>query len=232
MIQVKSVRVVVVQGYCLLRKALIERIERESWIEVCGSATGIEEARGLVEEHRPHVLVMNVSMKCSVGVSSFRKLKRDHAGLAILAFSCDSEFENTSVGQALRAGADGYVSAEDSLEDFVHAIRSVKEEKPYVSRHVKWGRCRLQAHLLGLSRQEAEVFCLTGCGYVTHRIADKMNVSAKTVETYRERIRGKMGLASGADLLYASTSLMRAAARRSSGGPEDEVVKELLSAKD
>ncbi len=80
-----------------------------------------------------------------------------------------------------------------------------------------------------LSRREAEVFFLIGCGYVTRRIANRMELSIKTVDTYRERIRKKLGLASGPDLLYAATSFMRNAARHGLFGPDDEVITELLS---
>lgn len=231
MIQVSKVRVVVVQGYCLLRNALIDRLEQEPWIEVCGAAAGIDEARELIDEHRPQVLVINVSIKCSTGVSSLKKLKRDYYGLAVIALSCDSEFENTSVGHLLRAGADGYVSSGDSLDSLIIAIRTAHEKRRYVSEDVLKEQGRQQSVLIGLSRQEAEVFCLTGCGYVTRRIANKLGVGTKTVDSYRERIRKKMGF-TGSELLYVSTSLMRSAARRGVPEAEEEMVKELLSARD
>lgn len=232
MVQNEMVRVMVVQGYCFLREALIERLEKESWIEVCAKASSLDEARTLIEQHRPHVLVMNISLKCSVGVSSLKTLKRDFIGLAVLAFSCDSELENTCAGQALRAGADGYISSEDSPSDLVQAIRSVREGRLLAGSSVE---LRQRVHMLqeqafvGLSRREVEVFCLTGCGYVPQRIAEKMKLSVKTIESYRERIRTKMDLSTGADLLFCSTSFMRSAARRGAEEPEDLVVRELLS---
>jgi DNA-binding NarL/FixJ family response regulator len=232
LIQVAKVRVVVVQGYCLLRSALVERLEREPWIEVCCVAANVDEARELMKEHDPQVLIINISLKCSVGISLIKNLKRDFAGVAVVAMSCDSEFENTLVGQALRAGADGYVSAEDSLDDLVRAVRSANEESCFVSQHARSASKRDQSAFVPLSRQETGVFCLTGCGYETKRIAERMGVKVKTIESYKERIRKKLGFAKGADLVYASTTLMRTAARR---GPEErqqiEVVKEFLSTK-
>ncbi|MEN8254775.1 MAG: response regulator transcription factor [Verrucomicrobiota bacterium] len=227
MVQNKMVRVMVVQGYCLLREALIERLEKETWIEVCAAASGLDEARMPIKQHQPDVLVLNVSLKCSAGISSLRKLKCDFPGLAVIAFSCDSEFENAYVGQVLRAGADGYVSSENSLDDLIHAIQSVREGN---TAKLQWSAHLAQESMLtGLSRQETEVFCLTGCGFVPKRIAEKMKLSVKTVESYRERIRAKMDLPSGADLLYISTSFMRSAARRRDGGSDGQMVKELLS---
>jgi DNA-binding NarL/FixJ family response regulator len=234
MIQRERIRIVVVQGFCLLRNLLIERLEKEPWIEVCAVASGVEAMPELVELHRPHVLVMNVSLKCSAGLASLRKLKRDYFGLSTLAFSCDTELEGLYAGQALRAGADGYISAVDTLEDLVRAIWSVRAGERFVSHRTMLNQrdtLEQEKVLAGLSRREAEVFCLTGCGYVTQRIAEMMNLSVKTVESYRERIRKKMNLSSGADLLFFSTSLMRSAARRGVEGPDHLMVKELLLAK-
>jgi len=226
MVQNEMVRIMVIQGYCLLREALIERLEKETWIEVCAAASGLDEAKVLIEQYQPHVLVMNVSMKCSAGILSLRKLKCDFPGLAVLAFSCDSEFENAYVGRVLRAGADGYVSSGNSLDDLIHAIQSVREGN---AAELQWSAHLVQESMLpGLSRQETEVFCLTGCGYVPQRVAEKMKLSVKTIESYRERIRAKMDLSSGADLLYISTSFMRSAARRRNAGSDDQMVKELL----
>lgn len=232
MVQSMRVRVVVIQGYCLFRNTLIERLEKEPWIEVCAAASGMEEARKLIGLHRPHVLVVNVSLKCSEGGASLTKLKRDFPGMSVVALSCDSEFESLYAGQALRAGADGYISSMDRPDDLVEAIGLVRPGSRFLSRRtqsVQRNNAAGEDVLAGLSKREAEVFCLTGCGYVTQRIAGRMNLSVKTVETYRERIRTKMNLPSGGDLLYVSTSFMRNAARRGIAGSDDQVVRALLS---
>lgn len=234
MIQRETVRVVVTQGFCLLRSALVERLEREPWIEVCATASGLEETQQLIKQHRPNVLVMNTSLKCSAGLVSLRKLKRGCRGLSILAFSCDAEFEDLYAGLALRAGADGYISAMDGLEDIVWGIWSVHTGERFLSLQMEEHRREHvadEAFLDGLSRREAEVFFLIGCGYSTQRIAKTMELSVKTVESYRERIRKKMNLRNGAELLRFSSSFMRTAARRGVKGAEKRAVKEVLSTK-
>lgn len=230
----EAVRVVVAQGHCLLRSALIERIEREPWIEVCAVSSDVEEAQELILTHRPHVAVINISPKCSAGMTSLKKLKREFLGLAVLAFACDSEFEDLYAGLALRSKADGYVSSADTPDDLILAIRTVCDGGRYISPKIRSNRQRSVARdevLAGLSLREAEVFCLTGCGHVPKSIAEMMNLSVKTVESYRERIRAKMDMSSGADLLYSSVSFMRSAARRGIDGSDDhKIIRELLSA--
>ncbi|MBN2163129.1 MAG: response regulator transcription factor [Pontiellaceae bacterium] len=230
--QHERIRVVVSQGHCLLREALIDRLRREPWIEVCSVASTVEDASAQIDLYKPQVLVMNISLKCSAGLSSIRNLKRSNAGLSVIALTCDSEFENTYIEQALRSGADGYVSVEDSLNDLIQAIRTAGRGTPFLS---ALSKAKLKESipnhlLLALSVRESEVFFLIGCGYVPKRVAEKMNLSIKTVESYRERIRSKMGLKSGADLQYAAINFMRSAARRGLSGADDDVVRELLSA--
>ena len=228
-------RVVLAQGYCLLRNALAERLEREPWIEVCAVTPTVENMQELVFQHRPDVIVANVSPKCSAGMASLKRLKREFVLIGMLAFSCDQEFENLHAEMVLRAGFDGYISSGDTLDDLVEAIQSVKEGRKYISPQVELHRKKLGEHeavLTALSRQEAEVFCLTGCGHVTKGIAELMNLSVKTVESYRERIRAKMNLPSGAELLYSSVSFMRSAARRGMGEADDhQMIRALLSAR-
>lgn len=227
------IRVVVAQGYCLLRSALVERLEREPGIEVCGVIPSVDEVLKLVPQYHPHVILANVSPKCSAGMVSLKKIKRSYKRIGILAFSCDSEFEDFYAGLSLRAGADGYVSSADSLEDLIEAIRVVSVGRQYVSPQARACTERIAPQkkvLDGLSRREAEVFCLTGCGHVPQRIAAGMNLSVRTVESYLERIRKKMNVSSGADLLYSSTSFMRSMARGGTRGPKDKRVRALLSA--
>lgn len=222
-----EIRVVVAQGYCLLRSALVERLEREPGIEVCAVIPSVEEVSPLIPKHHPHVILANVSPKCSAGMVSLKKIKRSFRGVGILALSCDSEFENFYVGLSFRAGADGYVSSADTLENLIEAIRTVGAGQQYISPQAK--TVSKEKPLGYLSEREAEVFCLIGCGHVPRRIAAGMNLSVRTVESYLERIRKKMKMSSGADLLYSSTSFMRSMARGGITRPRDRRVKALLS---
>ena len=226
-------RVVLAQGYCLLQNTLIERLDRVPWIEVCAVTPAVENMEGLIFQHRPHVIIASISPKCSAGMASLKRFKREFVGIGMLAFSCDLEFETLHAGMALRAGFDGYVSSADTPDDLIAAIRSVKEGKKYISPQAKLRRKKVGSHeavLAALSNREAEVFCLTGCGHVPKGIAEMMNLSVKTVESYRERIRAKMNLSGGAELLYSSVSFMRSAARWGMDDSDNhQMIRKLLS---
>ncbi len=233
MIQHAKTRIVVAQGHCLLREALLDRLEREAGVEVCAVASDAADIAIQLKKHRPHILVLHTALMSCSGLSSVAELKRSHLGLSIIALSCDAEFEDVYIGQIMRAGADGYLSVEDSSDDFIAAIRTVGEGQSFLSKksmqHLQAGAAKYN-QLMSLSVRESEVFFLTGCGYSPQRIADKMNRSVKTIESYRERIRKKMDIGTGADLQYAATHFVRSATRRGIGRSDEDVVRELLSA--
>jgi len=231
MVRENTIRLVVLQDYRLLRSALVERINREVSMEVCGQSSCGEEARKLISLHKPHLVLMNISFRNARGFTLLRRLKKDFEELRILTFSCDPEFEHLHAELALHAGSDGYVSSADNEESLVQAIHYVMDGRVYLSAQIKRSPKRSTSEKIvfsNLSRREIEVFCLTGCGHVPKRIATKLNLSVKTIESYRDRIREKMGLNDGAELLYSATSFMRSAARRRTAWMNEGEGKEVL----
>ena len=232
MINNEKVGVIVVQGRCLFRDALIDRLKQESWIEICATTEKTEELAELISVHVPQVVVMNISLKCCAGISSLRKLKSRYGWLSIVALSCSRDLEGSYVGLALRAGADAYISPDDSMSDLVCAVLAVAQGKTFMteSSSVQHQQRMTQADaLMCLSSQEAEVFLLTGCGNGPQRVSEKMGIKVKTVETYRERIRIKLSLESGADLQYVATTFMQSLVNQAGEKEGIKVVRELLS---
>lgn len=230
----EKTRILIVHGYCMLRSGLVDRLTEEPWIDVCGVASQMSDVHEMIFEHRPNVLLANISPKCSSGVGSLKKLKREFGGMKILAFSCGQELEDIYAGIAVNTGADGYISSTDTPEEMISAIKLVRMGGRYVSPQVGQSRSRRRESVPGLAsltRREAEVFFLTGCGYMTRSIADMMDLKVKTIETYRDRIRKKLDLPQGADLLYAAVSFMRNVSRGSVGKRSDrKMIRELLAA--
>lgn len=233
MVQEEKVRVMLVQGRCLLRDLLVEKISTSTGIERCDAVSNMNEAVSLLEI-MPHVLVINTSLKCSQGIALLQEFKTRFPDIAILAFSCDAEFENTHIGEMLRAGADGYISSEDDVDDLLSAIWVVKQGGSYFSESAKMKELALtrkKSAKLNLSQRESQIFVLLGTGHGTKLIADKLGLSSKTVETYMSRIRSKMDIGSAAELVYTSTSFIHASVRNGIRGTDAKLFKALFSAK-
>lgn len=229
----QKTRVMVVHGYCMLRDGLVDRLRKEPWIEVCAVSSALSQVPEMIFQYRPDLLLTSDSLQCASGMLSIKQLKRDFVCMKVLAFSCNSEFEDPHAGVVFTSGADGYISAADTPNELIDAIRKIMAGHQYFSPRVRRHKEQLKAIVPGfsaLSQREAEVFCLTGCGYVTKNIAEMMDLKVKTVESYRERIRKKLNLTRGADLLYASVRFMRNIARWDAELDDRQVIREFLSA--
>lgn len=225
----EKIRVVVVQGRCLVPELLEDRVAMTGAAEICARAETFEEACQAIALHRPQVLLVKASHKCCGAALSLAQFKQEFHWLPVVAFSCNVDLENVLSGAVFPAGADAYVSSEDAIEDLAFAIQAAWNGESFISDQMKHHLAVCEA-LKKLSHREAEVFYLTGCGYVPRRVAEIMGLSVKTIETYRERIRDKMNLRTGADLLYASSRVMREVARHGTIGSDEEIVRGLISA--
>ena len=117
--------------------------------------------------------------------------------------------------RALHAGAMGYVNKGSEAQEIMRAIRAVQAGKVYLSaevsaqllgRIVGGGRKPIErSPIESLSDRELEAFKLMGEGLTTEKIAESMHVSPKTVETYRGRIKGKLGLSNITELIHRAT---------------------------
>ena len=169
----------------------------------------------MVETH-PDVAVIDISLKTGCGIDLIKRIKDRDDPVRILVWSTHSE--SLYALRALRAGALGYLSKDQATEKIVEGIRSVLEGKVYLSdamvqtmlqSTVGVGREAVhRSPLDALADRELEVFRLIGQGVKTIEIADRLHLSVKTIETYRDRIRAKLHLTDGTALAHYATSWM------------------------
>lgn len=208
-----AARVLIVDDHPAVREALASRIGRQPDLEVCGEATDINEALRLVTDTKPDVAVVDISLKAGSGIQLIKRIKDRNDSVRMLVWSMHSE--SLYAERALRAGALGYVNKDQATDKIVEAIRRVLAGKIYVSEAIAE---RLLHRTIGagsdsaartpiesLTDREFEVLRLIGQGKKTADIADGLHLSVKTVETYRDRIRKKLNLAGGTELVHYAT---------------------------
>jgi DNA-binding NarL/FixJ family response regulator len=209
----KRIRILIVDDHPAVREALALRIGVQDDLEVCGEAADMAEALRLVGDTRPDVAVVDISLRNGNGLDLIKRISERTDTIRILVWSTHSEALYAE--RCLRAGALGYVNKDQATVTIVEAIRRVLEGKVYLSdemaekmlhRAVGDRRKELtRSPLDALADRELEVFRLIGEGMKTAQIAEQLHLSVHTVETYRERIRHKLNLKSGAELaLYAT----------------------------
>lgn len=201
-------KVLIVDDHPLMRKGLIMSLEAEPDIQICGQASNAEEALSIAEAEEPDLVIVDISLP---GMSGLELIKHMHAIRPnILTLVVSRHDESLYAERAIRAGARGYVMKLEAGKVMMKAVRRVLNGGIYVSEEIN------ERLLMGLasgqdtvaqspfdvlSDRELEVFELTGRGYGTREIAERLHLSVKTVESYRARIKNKLNLSSAAELM-------------------------------
>ncbi len=212
----KRAKVLIIDDHPAVREALAMRIGLQSDLEVCGEAADLSEALRLVADTQPDVAVIDISLKTGCGIDLIKRIKSRNDTVRMLVWSTHGE--SLYAERALQAGALGYINKDQATNKIVEAIRRVREGKVYLSeamvemmlrRTVGGGRQEFpRSSLHKLADRELEVFRLIGQGVKTAEIAERLHVSVKTIETYRDRIRAKLDLSDGTALAHYATKWM------------------------
>ena len=197
-----KIRVLLADDHTLLRAGLRALINAEPDIEVVGEAGDGQEAMGKAEELRPDVVVMDISMPGLDGLEATRRIHERGLEARVLILTVHAEEQYLL--QALKAGASGYVVKSSADADLLEAIRAAHRGGVFlypatVQRLLGEYMREAEAGQAGdsyarLTEREREVLKLTAEGYTNREIAERLVLSPKTVDTYRERIMEKLGL--------------------------------------
>lgn len=206
-----KIRVFLVDDHPLVRDWLKNLLQMEHDVEVTGEADDAGVAISAMTAAPPDVAVVDLSLKRGSGLDLIKSMRIRLPHVRALVLSMHEEISD--VERALRAGARGYVMKGESSSQIVPAIRWVHAGKVYATPEVfsKLAERMANAPLANtdqpadlLSDRELHVFRRIGEGLTTRRIADELNVSQKTIQTYCARIKEKIGLDDGAELALAA----------------------------
>lgn len=202
-----KLRVFLADDHAVVREGLKALINAQSGMEVVGEAADGLTACELIPALRPDVVVMDVSMPRLTGSQATARLRLECPHVRVLALTVHED--KGYIRQLLAAGAAGYVLKRAAAEELIHAIRAVAAGGVYLdpgmAGKVVGGFVRKPtvATSVGgeLSDREADVARQTAAGHSNKEIAVRLELSVKTVETYRARAMEKLGLRSRADLV-------------------------------
>jgi DNA-binding NarL/FixJ family response regulator len=202
-----AVNVLIVDDHPVVREGLAMQLATQPDLQLCGEAEDVPGALALLESVRPDVAIIDISLKNGNGIDLIRRIRDRNDSVRILVWSMYPE--NLYAERALRAGAQGYLHKGRATRQLLDAIRAVLAGKVYVSgeltnellQRVVGARAAERSPMERLSDRELEAFELMGHGLTTELIAAKMHVSPKTVETYRARIKEKLGLSNVTELI-------------------------------
>ncbi|MFC1936306.1 response regulator [Chloroflexota bacterium] len=191
------IRVLLVDDHVVLRDGLAVLLSNEEDIQVIGEAGNVQDAIRLAEENMPDVVVMDLGLPGGGGLKAIKEIREKNIQVRIVVLSMHSNKE--LVMQVMEAGSDGYVPKSSAHENLLDAIRVVYSGErflhPIAATAVvdelleKQDQSRL---LENLSDRETQVLRLTAMGFSSREIGEKLSLSPKTIETYRQRVMDKM----------------------------------------
>lgn len=196
-------RVLVVDDHPLVRWGLEKLFREGDELIVAGEAETADEALVLLNNEAFDLVLLDLGLKKGSGLDLVGQIRIQHEELPILVFSMHQE--RFYAERVLRAGAQGFVSKRGDPSNVVEAARRVLDGELYVSTELADALVlREVAGASGavehLSDREAEVIRFIGEGRTTREIASELNLSIKTIESYRANVKRKLGLRSGAEL--------------------------------
>jgi DNA-binding NarL/FixJ family response regulator len=208
MVTEKKYGVFVVDDHAVVRQGLKTLINRETDMFVCGEAEDGPSALRKLLGTKPDLAVVDISLTSMSGLDVIKAMKITYPSMRILVFSMHDE--TIYAKRALRAGASGYMMKSEPSGVLIDAIRRLLKGKVYLSENMTEqllhqtirGRDESDEDIVKcLSNREFDVFQLIGKGLGSRKIAQKLNLSVKTIDAVRESIKHKLGLKSASDLV-------------------------------
>jgi len=201
-------RILIVDDHPIVRQGLRRLMENEEDLIVCGEVETARDARTAIKELSPDAVIVDISLKQGDGIELVRDVRAHYATLPMLVLSMHDEAIYAE--RMLSAGANGYIMKQAASEQFLASLRRVLDGGIYVSEAV--GSNMIQKFASGgayisanpidrLSNRELQILHMIGKGMSTRETANSLNLSIKTVESHRQRIKRKLNLNTGAQLV-------------------------------
>lgn len=201
-------RIFVVDDHPIMRDGISLLLGSEKDLQICGSAGSMQDALKQFLTVKPDLLIVDLSLKDGLGLELIKTVKERYPKIRMLVVSAYDE--NLYAERALRNGASGYVNKQECEDTLLLAIRTVLAGRRFVSDQILQ---KLVSLAIGgvdtengdpverLSDRELEIFRLIGRGTTPAAIAKQLHISPHTVDSHREKIRHKLNLENGRELM-------------------------------
>ena len=205
-----KIRLLIADDHAVLRAGLTTLLNAQPDIQVVAEAADGNETVAKTLEYAPDIVLMDITMPVITGSEATREIKKQMPETKVLVLTMHED-ENY-LYQMLNAGADSYVPKKAADTELLAAIRATYRGEHFIHSSMTDG---LLSYARGntvdktfdshkkdlLSQREKEVLRLLAMGYTNQQIADKLYLSVRTVETYKARLKEKLGAKGRADLV-------------------------------
>jgi DNA-binding NarL/FixJ family response regulator len=219
--QTSPIKILLVDDHPFLRQGVAMSLTETENISIIGEADSAEAAMQFFQQttELPDVVITDLSLPDKSGLELVRSILTSHPEMPILVLSMHEE--DIYAERCLRAGAKGFLMKSQGPESLTDAIRTVHAGRIYVSANLAQklvsmltaptpSHAQKESPIQELSDREFEVFELVGRGKTAKEIAGVLNLSSKTVDVHRARIRTKLNLTSTTDLTHYAVRWVQA----------------------
>jgi DNA-binding NarL/FixJ family response regulator len=213
-------KVLIVHRMPVIRFALSTLISASARFVVCGETDFAPEARELFDRHRPNLIVLGLTLQAGDGIGLIKDFHKSNPAVHCVVLTMRDD--PLSMQRAFRAGASGYLVAQDDITEILEMLDQALGGELHASDNV----CRallenlargviepVTSEMRALSDRELQVLSLIGRGFGVTRLAGELHLSVKTIETHQMRIKRKLGLRSAAELSARASRWMMESAR-------------------
>ncbi|WP_020506288.1 response regulator [Lamprocystis purpurea] len=197
-----SIGVILADDHAIVRQGLAALLQAEPDIVLLGLAADGAAAWSMIATHQPDIAILDLSMPQATGIEITRRVEA--AALDTRCLLLTMHDDPAAALEAQAAGAAGYILKDNSFEDLVLAVRSIAAGGTFVTPSIRAKLRALQRNGQGsiaLSSREREVIRLVALGHSSKEIARVLDISPRTVDTYRNRLMHKLRLHSVADVV-------------------------------
>ena len=200
-------QVLLVEDHPMFREQLVQLINKQPDMQVCGEADNTRDALQLVESNPPDIVIVDLTLNGSNGLELIKDLKARQISVPVLVLSMHDELLYAE--RVIRAGARGYITKHEASNEVMLAIRKVLNGQIYLGGHmasrVLEGFSSHPKQVSGMSLltdRELEVFELIGRGRTSREISGSLHLGMSTIDTYRARIKAKLNLENASQLAH------------------------------
>jgi DNA-binding NarL/FixJ family response regulator len=197
-------RILIVDDHPLVREGLAVRIAAQPDLEICGESATAAEALALIQEQQPDLVIVDILLADGNGIDLIKDIRVRHPQVKLLVITA---FDESLYGErAIRAGAHGFVNKQTLQSTVIDAVRTVLSGKRFMSdelaaKTLSKSRGTEDDPIQRLSDRELQVFGMIGRGISTVDIAKQLHLSPHTIESHREKLRLKLRLKNGTELM-------------------------------
>jgi len=201
----KPTKILLVDDHGIVRQGVKLILEGEAGFQVVGEAADANEAVVKARELQPDVVVMDIHLAGTDGIDASSRILAAHPATKIVVLSAETTPD--IVNRALQSGVSGYVIKEEAGDELIRAIQTVLTDRFYLCPAITTALIRAQSFTtpppvaLTLTDREKEVLYFVASGLRNKEIAEKLNLSVKSVEANRSRLMTKLGCSSAAELV-------------------------------